>query len=76
MNNMELFPVDVNESSFDELIRVPGIGKISAKRVITLRKRGVKISKLEELKKLGVAIKRAEPFIKLNKAYQSTLAGF
>lgn len=76
MNNMDLFPVDINESSFDELIRVPGIGKISAKRILTLKKHGKKISKLEELKNLGVAVKRAEPFIKLNKSYQSTLAGF
>lgn len=73
INNMDLFPVDINESSFDELIRVPGIGKISAKRIITLRKHGKKISKLEELKELGVAVKRAEPFVKLNKSYQSIL---
>lgn len=73
MNNMDLFPVDINQSSFNELIRVPGIGKISAKRILTLRKHGTKISKLEELKKLGVAIRRAEPFIKLNKSYQSVL---
>jgi predicted DNA-binding helix-hairpin-helix protein len=72
---MDLYPLDVNESSFNELIRVPGIGKISAKRIITLRKRGLKISKLEELKNLGVAVKRAEPFIKLNNSYQSTLVG-
>jgi len=73
MNNMELFPVEVNEASFNELIRVPGIGKISANRIITLRKRGIKIRKMEELKNFGVAIKRAEPFIKLNKSYQSVL---
>ncbi|MGB9936343.1 MAG: radical SAM protein [Methanobacterium sp.] len=73
LNNRDLFPLDVNSSSFDELIRVPGIGNISAKRIITLRKRGAKINKLEELRNLGVAIKRAGPFIKLNKSYQSTL---
>ncbi len=73
LNNRDQFPVDINESSFDELIRVPGIGKISAKRIITIRKHGGKINKLEELKRLGVAINRAEPFIKLNQSYQSTL---
>ena len=25
MNNMDLFPIDVNKSSFNELIRVPGL---------------------------------------------------
>lgn len=73
MNNRDSFPVEVNEASFEELIRVPGIGKISANKIITLRKRGIKIKKLEELKKFGIAVKRAEPFIKLNKSYQSVL---
>ena len=72
-NNMDLFPTEINEASYDELIRVPGIGKISAKRIITLRKRGKRFAKLEELQELGVAVKRAEPFIKLNKSYQATL---
>jgi len=73
LNNMDLFPLEINEASIEELLRVPGIGKISANKIITLRKRGLKIKKLEELKKLGVAVKRAEPFIKLNKSYQSVL---
>lgn len=73
MNNIDLFPVEVNEASYDELIRVPGIGMVSAKRIITLRKRGKRFGKLEELQQLGVAIKRAEPFVKLNKSYQTTL---
>jgi len=76
MNNRDLFPLELNESSFDELIRIPGIGKTSARRIVTLRKHGVKISRLEELSKLGVAVKRAEPFIKINKSYQSTLERF
>ena len=74
MNNMDLYPVDINKSSFQELIRVPGIGKVSAKRILTLRRHGEKINKLEQLKNLGVAIKRAEPFIKLERSYQSVLS--
>ncbi len=73
LNNMDLFPIEINEASYEELIRVPGIGKISAKRIITLRKRGKRFAKLEELQELGVAINRAEPFVKLNKSYQATL---
>lgn len=73
LNNMDLFPIEINEASYNDLIRVPGIGKISAKRIITLRKRGRRFEKLEELHELGVVIKRAEPFVKLNKSYQSTL---
>ena len=73
MHNLNLFPIDINESSYDELIRVPGIGKTSASRILTLRKHGVKMNKLEELKNLGVSVNRAEPFIKLKNSYQSVL---
>lgn len=73
MANHEQFPVEVNEASFKDLLRVPGIGKISARRIIHSRKTGKCFVKLEELKNIGVVIKRAEPFIKLNKNYQSTL---
>ena len=73
LSHKEFFPVEINDAPYKELIRVPGIGKISAKRIIKARKLGNYFEKLEELKNIGVVIKRAEPFIKLNKAYQSTL---
>jgi putative DNA modification/repair radical SAM protein len=69
----EKFPIDVNEAPYQELLRVPGIGKISARRIIQSRKQGKCFVKLQELKTIGVVIKRAEPFVKLNKNYQSTL---
>ncbi len=69
----EHFPVEINEASYKDLLRVPGIGKISARRIIQSRKLGKNFLKLEELKNIGVVIKRAEPFIKLNKNYQATL---
>lgn len=62
----EKFPVDVNESSYSELLYVPGIGPKSAKRIIQIQKNGEKIEKESTLKKLGVVISRARPFIKVN----------
>ena len=73
LENPDLFPLEINQAPYQELLRVPGIGKISARRIITARKDGKRFKKLEELKNVGVVIKRAEPFIKLNKRYQSTL---
>ena len=70
---MDKFPVEVNEASYRELLRVPGVGKLSARRIVELRKRGVSFSRLQELKELGVVVNRAEPFIKLQKSYQATL---
>lgn len=73
LQHEEQFPVEINEAPYKELLRVPGIGKISARRIIQSRKVGKNFLKLEELKNIGVVIKRAEPFVKLNKNYQSTL---
>lgn len=70
--NMDIFPVEINHADYNDLIRVPGIGTISAKKIIAIRKKRP-FTKLEELKKLGVAVKRAEPFIKLRGIFQTAL---
>lgn len=61
VNNMQHFPVDVNTASLDELLRVPGIGPTSARRVVASRRHG-KLG-LAELKRIGVVLKRARYFI-------------
>ncbi len=57
-----LFPVDVNMASREDLLRVPGIGPVSAGRIVEAR-RGHCISALSQLKKMGVVTGRATPFI-------------
>ena len=61
LNNLHFFPVDVNKASFEELLRVPGIGPTSAKRIIVARKHS-KLTMLN-LKKIGAVLKRARFFI-------------
>lgn len=61
INHMELFPMDVNRVSYDDLLRVPGIGVTSAKRILTARRTGS--LDYDGLKKLGVVLKRAQYFI-------------
>ncbi len=61
LNHRELFPVDVNRASYQELLRVPGIGVTSAKRILTARR--TSSLDLAGLKKLGVVLKRAQYFI-------------
>jgi putative DNA modification/repair radical SAM protein len=73
LSNMDMFPVEVNSASYKELLRVPGIGKISARRIIEYRKQNICFKSLEELKNIGVITSRAETFVKLNKSYQTTL---
>ncbi|MGI5959858.1 MAG: putative DNA modification/repair radical SAM protein [Massiliimalia sp.] len=61
LNHMELFPVDVNRASYEVLLRVPGIGVTSARRIVKARKAGP--LHYEGLKKIGVVLKRAQYFI-------------
>ena len=73
--NMDIFPVEINSSSFRALIRVPGIGTKSARKIISIRKKQPFASK-EDLRKLGVAVERAEPYIKMKGEFQSNLNNF
>ena len=73
--NMDIFPVEINSSSFRELVRVPGIGTKSARKIISIRKKQPFASK-EDLRKLGVAVERAEPYIKMKGEFQSNLNNF
>jgi len=60
----DFFPVDIAKATYEMLLRVPGIGPTSAKRIIKLRK--YCSFTLNDLKKLGVVIKRAKYFITIN----------
>lgn len=64
LNHMECFPLDVNRASYEELLRVPGIGVRSAKRILVARRNG--LLRFDGLKKLGVVLKRAQYFITCN----------
>lgn len=73
--NMDIFPVEINSAPYVNLIRVPGIGIKSARKIVAIRKKR-KFKNKEELKKLGVVVQRAEPFIKIKGEYQSALENF
>ena len=64
LRHLEQFPVEVNQASYGMLLRVPGIGVKSAKRIAAARKN----ARLDfmDLKKMGVVLKRAVYFITCN----------
>ncbi|OGI15335.1 putative DNA modification/repair radical SAM protein [Candidatus Micrarchaeota archaeon RBG_16_49_10] len=68
-------PVDVNECSFEDLIKVPGIGLVTAKRILGYRKKD-KVKGYEELRNMGVVLKRARPFIEVAGKHQRRLGDF
>ncbi len=61
LRHLELFPVEVNQASYVELLRVPGIGVKSAQRIV-LARRSARLD-YPDLKKMGVVLKRAIYFI-------------
>ena len=64
IKNSHFFPIEINKASYKDLLRVPGIGVTSAKRIVMTRK--YSIIRYEHLKKLGIVIKRAKYFITVN----------
>lgn len=57
-----LFPVDVNRAGYEELLRVPGIGPVSARRIVDARKES-SINSVQQLKKMHVLTGKALPYI-------------
>ncbi|MBW2997459.1 radical SAM protein [Candidatus Woesearchaeota archaeon] len=68
-------PVDVKEAGYNELIKVPGIGLKTAKRIVASRK-GFPTLKRRHLHEMGTILKRADPFIKVDGWTQRTLRAF
>ncbi len=67
LRHPEQFPVEINRADYYTLLRVPGIGVKSARRIVQARKTG----RLDfaDLKKVGVVLKRAIYFITCSGAY-------
>ncbi len=61
LHNPHFFPIDINTADLKLLLRIPGIGPLSARRIIVARKNG-KLD-LNALKRIGVVLKRAQFFI-------------
>ena len=61
LRHMDQFPVEINQAPYEILLRIPGVGVRSARRIATARRAGS--LGFEDLKKLGVVLKRAKYFI-------------
>lgn len=64
LQHLELFPMEINKTSYEMLLRVPGIGVKSAQRIVRARRNGN--LEFEHLRKIGVVLKRALYFITCN----------
>ncbi|MBQ9415190.1 MAG: putative DNA modification/repair radical SAM protein [Clostridia bacterium] len=61
LRRMSEFPVEINRADRDTLLRVPGIGVVSANRILAARR--TKALDFDDLKTIGVVLKRAIYFI-------------
>jgi putative DNA modification/repair radical SAM protein len=61
IRNYHFFPVDINRAEYNDILRVPGIGVTSARRIVSARR--FQALSLADLQKLGVVLKRAAFFI-------------
>lgn len=65
LSHPEKFPMEINKADYWELLRIPGIGRISAKKIIKKRIQG-KITSIDELKATGCVLRRARNFLTIN----------
>ena len=61
VSHLEHFPVEIMRADYETLLRVPGIGPTSARRIVSARRAAH--LRFEDLKKLGVVVKRAQFFL-------------
>ncbi|SKC47612.1 putative DNA modification/repair radical SAM protein [Maledivibacter halophilus] len=61
IRNIHRFPVEINKADYGMLLRIPGIGVKSARRIIAARR--FSFLSYDDLKKMGVVLKRAKYFI-------------
>ena len=61
LNHLDFFPVEVNTADYETLLRVPGIGVTSARRILTARRVGR--VQIDDLHRMGVVMKRAQYFL-------------
>ena len=64
LRHPEWFPVEISTASYEELVRVPGIGPLAARRIVSQRGTSL-LRNLRDLRTLGVIATRAGGFLTL-----------
>ena len=62
LRHPEAFPIDLNCADYRMILRVPGIGVRSAKKIVQARRFGP--IRLDQVKRMGIAYQRAHQFIR------------
>ncbi|MDR1100666.1 MAG: putative DNA modification/repair radical SAM protein [Treponema sp.] len=67
LKHLDRFPVEINRAAYEELLRVPGIGAKTARRIIESRRS--RSLGFDSLRRIGAVLKRARYFITANGSF-------
>lgn len=68
LRNLNQFPVDINTADLELILRIPGIGVLSAKKIVAARK--FKKLQPQDLQQLGIAYSRSKYFLAFATPFQ------
>lgn len=68
INNIHKFPIEVNTASYSDLIKIPGIGSVSARKIINARK--LKNLSFDNLWAMKISTKKAINFMTVGGVYK------
>ena len=71
LDNLDLFPLEVNTAPFEMLLRIPGIGEKGARKIYRARKQHALT--FDDLKHFHIALNRAQYFITCGGRYREGL---
>lgn len=67
LKNLDFFPIEVNRADYETLLRIPGVGAKTARRILeTRRSRNINF---ETLRRMGAVLKRARYFATCSGAF-------
>jgi len=58
----DVFPVDINRSAKEELLKVPGLGPVTVRRILTQRKSG-RIRSIEDIGRPNIRLEKARKYL-------------
>ncbi len=68
LRNIHLFPIEVNQADYEQLLRIPGIGLTYAQKILRARLHGTITHRT--LQQMGISMKKSAYFLTCNGKYE------
>ena len=73
LRNLHVFPLDINTAPYELVLRIPGVGVNSAKKIVQARRFGA--LNWDQLKKIGISVSRAKYFVFCSERIENNVLG-